>query len=127
MQVYNNGENTRSFTYVDDVVDGVIAALFSPPMFQKSQDKTCHAIYNIGTTEMVTTNRLVELIEKNLHKKAIVKFVEAISCDMLATLPDLENIKRNLGYDPKVPVEEGIEKFVAWYKDYQKTERKRNH
>ena len=67
---------------------------------------------------MVSTNKLVELIEENLGKQARVKYIDAISCDMLATLPDLSLIQKNLGYQPKVPIEIGIKRFIEWYKNY---------
>ncbi len=71
----------------------------------------------LGFPQVATTNELVAAIEKNLGKKAVVKQVSGIGCDMNITSADLTLVKQQLGYEPKTDLEEGINKFVKWYQE----------
>lgn len=109
--VFNNGDMTRDFTYVDDIVHGislVTSEVFKGPM---------NEIYNIGRGEKVQLMRFVEEIEKNVGKKAIIQFAPMHPADSQETWSDTSKLKK-LGYNPKVLIEEGVENFVNWYKEY---------
>jgi UDP-glucuronate 4-epimerase len=109
--VFNNGDMTRDFTYVDDIVHGislVTSEVLKGPM---------NEIYNIGRGEKVQLMRFVEEIEKNVGKKAIIQFAPMHPADSQETWSDTSKLKK-LGYNPKVSIEEGVENFVNWYKEY---------
>ena len=113
--LYNDGEMRRDFTYIDDAVDGVLAALARPPA---PRDGAPHAIYNLGNSRPVPLKRFLEIIEGALGRTAEVRLAGMPPGDVLATWADPELSRRELGFEPKVPLEEGIARFVAWYREY---------
>lgn len=111
IQIFNNGDMRRDFTYVDDIADGVVKALDAGHAFE---------IINLGNNAPVQLMRLVELLEKELGKEAIKEFLPIQPGDVTETYADIEKAKEKLGWEPKTDIEEGIKKFVEWYKDYYK-------
>ena len=107
IQLFNNGNMTRDFTYIDDIVNGILLLL-------NAEGKE---IYNIGRGEKVKLLDFVDEIEKNLGRKAIRKLVPMHPADTHITWSDTTKLQK-LGYKPTVSIAEGIEKFVSWYKDY---------
>jgi UDP-glucuronate 4-epimerase len=105
--VYGDGTFKRDYTYIDDIMDGVLKALDMRFDFE---------IFNLGESRTTETIQLVRLIEKALGKKADVKHLPVQPGDMPITFADIEKSKRVLGYDPKVAIEEGIPLFVDWFR-----------
>ncbi len=109
IKVFNNGEMSRDFTYVDDIVSGVVAALERPNGYQ---------IYNLGNGKPVALMDYVGAIEDVLGKKAVIDFQPMQMGDVAATWADISKAQRELGYAPKTSVHEGVRKFIAWYREY---------
>lgn len=108
IEMYGDGTSRRDYTYVTDIVEGVAKALNKGFDFE---------IFNLGDSKTIELKYLISLIEKNLGKKADVKRRPEQAGDMPATFADISKSKRLLGYEPKVSIEEGIKRFVEWYKE----------
>ena len=108
IDIYNYGKMQRDFTYIDDIVEGTTAAL--------DQSFPC-AIFNLGHHHPEELLRLIELLEKELGKKANRKLHPMQRSDVVSTYAEIEESTALLGFVPKVTLEEGIAKFVRWYKD----------
>jgi UDP-glucuronate 4-epimerase len=121
--VFNNGEMSRDFTYVDDVVNGVIACLHRPPM----DDGTAkpggsvgpHAIYNIGNNRPEPLMKVIGIIEEACGRRAEVDLQPMQPGDVPRTYADIDAISRDLGYSPTTPIEVGLPRFVEWFKIYR--------
>ncbi|HLT01154.1 MAG TPA: NAD-dependent epimerase/dehydratase family protein, partial [Geminicoccaceae bacterium] len=111
----NHGDMERDFTYVDDIVAGVLAALDRPP---RPESGAPHAIYNLGNHRPVPLRRFLEILEEALGRKAEVRLAPLPPGDVVRTCADIEASRRDLGFEPKTPIEEGLPRFVAWYRDY---------
>ncbi len=107
--VFGDGTTRRDYTYVDDIIQGVRAAI--------DYDKTNHEIFNLGESQTVELNQLIELLEKNLGKKAIIDRQPLQPGDVPQTYADISKSCEFLGYNPQTKIEEGIEKFVIWFKE----------
>lgn len=120
--VFNHGKMQRDFTYIDDIVSGVIAALDSPPADdgeEKAGGSTKpHALYNIGNNRSEELSHMIDVLEDALGKKAVRDLQPIQPGDVPATAADISAIQRDLGFEPTTTIEEGIPKFVAWYRDY---------
>jgi UDP-glucuronate 4-epimerase len=115
--LFNHGRMQRDFTYIDDIVEGVVRVATRRP----SPDKTSGApyrIYNIGNHEPVELLRFVELIQEKLGRKAIIEYAPMQPGDVPATYADVADLQRDAGFAPSTPIEIGIERFVAWYKEF---------
>ncbi|OBQ88207.1 NAD-dependent epimerase/dehydratase family protein [Mesorhizobium sp. AA23] len=112
IRVFNHGEMWRDFTYVDDVVEGVIAVLDKPPAAGRER----HRIYNIGNSQPVHLGRFIETLEGLLGVKAIREDLPMQPGDVEKTFADTSALERDIGFKPKVPIEEGLAKFVDWYR-----------
>jgi UDP-glucuronate 4-epimerase len=108
IQIYNNGDLQRNFTYVDDIVDGVIRVLNTPQKYE---------IYNIGNSKAEFLLDFIEEIEKNIGKKAIKEYLPMQPGDVKTTIADISKM-RKIGYEPKTNISEGIKYFITWYKEY---------
>jgi UDP-glucuronate 4-epimerase len=127
IQVFNYGHHRRDFTYIDDIVEGVIRVLDQParPNPQWSGDrpdpgssKAPWRIYNIGNNAPVQLNRYIDAIERALGKTAIKELLPLQAGDVPDTYADVEDLIAEFGYKPETPVEEGIKRFVDWYLGY---------
>lgn len=107
VRLYGDGSQGRDYTYVSDTVAGVVAALDRPAGYQ---------VYNLGNSRPHTNARLIEIIEAELGKKAIIERLEYPSLDPPITSADITRARRDLGYDPQVSLAEGVRRFVEWYK-----------
>ena len=105
---YGKGDMQRDFTYVDDIIEGIMLALEKPFDFE---------IINLGNNKPVQLNRLIELIEQNLGKKANIIEKPVPKGDVPITYADISKAKRLLGWQPKTSIEKGIKRFVEWYKE----------
>lgn len=122
IQVFNNGEMRRDFTYIDDIVTGVVAALDHPPAddgaAKPGGSHGPHALYNIGNNRPEPLMRLIALIEDACGKKAAIDFRPMQPGDVARTYADIDAIRRDLGYEPTTPIDVGIPAFVEWFRDY---------
>jgi len=125
--VYNRGDMIRDFTYVDDIVEGVIRVIDQPAQPSEKWDsenpdpaisQVPYRIYNIGNSHPVPLLRYIEVLEQNLGKKAILDLLPMQDGDVPATCADVSRLEQDLGYRPKILVEEGVAKFVQWYREY---------
>ncbi|GAB6161857.1 NAD-dependent epimerase [Desulfothermus naphthae] len=129
IDVYNYGKMERDFTYIDDIVEGVIKVMgrIPEPNQKWSSDNPdpsssiCpYKIYNIGNNRSVSLERFIEIIEKSLGKKAKKNYMELQPGDVPKTYADIEDLTKDIGFRPKTKIEEGIPKFIKWYIDYFK-------
>ncbi len=112
IKLFNSGDLKRDFTFIDDIVDGIIACIDKKPEF--------HKVYNLGNNKPVEVKYFVETLEKLIGKKAIIENAPMQKADVYQTFADIEDSSKNLGFSPKTPIEEGLEKFVKWYREYYK-------
>jgi UDP-glucuronate 4-epimerase len=120
--VFNNGEMHRDFTYVADIVAGVVACLDNPPP-DDGQEKAGgstkpHRLYNIGNSRSEHLMKVVGLLEECCGKKAVIDFQPMQQGDVPATFADVSAISGDLGYAPTTSIEVGVPNFVRWYRDY---------
>ena len=115
IEVFNDGDMKRDFTYVDDVVPGVVAALDNPP---DAAAGVPHRLYNLGNDCPEKLMRLVAVLEESLGRKAEIEFRPMQPGDVKETWADISASRRDLGFAPATPIEVGVPKFVAWYRDY---------
>jgi UDP-glucuronate 4-epimerase len=124
LPLYNGGEMRRDFTYVDDIVRGVVACLDSPPADDGSSKAggsfAPHALYNIGNSRSEDLMRVVELLEQAIGRKALLDPQPMQPGDVKDTFADISAIERDLGFAPATRIDEGVPRFVAWYRDYHK-------
>lgn len=106
--IYGDGKTKRDYTYVSDIVNGITSALKKDLNFE---------IFNLGNSKPVTLSHLISLLEKNLNKKAKVRFIPEQSGDPPITFADIKKSKKLLNYKPRVGIEEGIKKYINWYKN----------
>lgn len=128
IDVYNNGEMYRDFTYVEDLVRAIRLLIDTPPVRPESSaeieagDSLSHAapyrVVNIGNSDKVSLMAFIEAIEASLGMKAIRNYMPMQKGDVPATFADASLLQRLTGYRPQTDVREGIEKFVAWFRDY---------
>ncbi|WP_082521689.1 MULTISPECIES: NAD-dependent epimerase/dehydratase family protein [unclassified Sphingopyxis] len=119
IDVYNYGDMRRDFTFIDDIVDGVILALDHPPVDDNREKpggfKTPHRLYNIGNNSPERLIDLIKKIEKACGRKAKINLLPMQDGDVHQTFADIEDISRDLGFRPKTPISWGIPAFVNWY------------
>ncbi|UJB69830.1 NAD-dependent epimerase [Acaryochloris sp. 'Moss Beach'] len=116
IDVYNHGKMQRDFTYIDDVVEGIIRVLHQPPNLDITTPP--YKLYNIGNNQPVTLMRFIEVIETAMGKAAEKNFLPMQPGDVPATYADVDALMNDVGFQPKTPIEEGIQKFVTWYRSY---------
>jgi UDP-glucuronate 4-epimerase len=119
--LFNHGRMERDFTYVDDIVGGVLAALDRPP--PAGLGEAPHRVYNLGNNRPVALLDFVALIERALGVEAVKELAPMQPGDVAATSADIEASRRDLGYAPTVPIEEGIARFIAWYREWRSSRR----
>jgi UDP-glucuronate 4-epimerase len=122
LPLFNRGEMRRDFTYIDDIVRGVIACLDQPPADdgeEKAGGSTSpHALYNIGNSRSEDLMRVVELLEQETGRTAIGDPLPMQIGDVKETFADISAIERDHGFEPTTTIDEGVPKFVAWYREY---------
>jgi UDP-glucuronate 4-epimerase len=125
ISIFNNGDMRRDFTYVDDVSEAVVRLMDHVPQPGGSLDSpgTSNApwrVYNIGNNRPEELMKVVTLLEKELGRPAQKQFLPMQPGDVLETFADTGDLAREIGFRPKTSIEEGIRRFVAWYRDYHK-------
>jgi UDP-glucuronate 4-epimerase len=114
--VFNNGEMARDFTYIDDIVAGVLGCLDHPPATDAGE--TPCRVYNIGNNNTEPLMRFISVIEDALGVKADIDFLPMQAGDVKETYADIEATKRDFGFEPKTSIDVGIPKLVQWYRDF---------
>ena len=129
IEVYNHGEMRRDFTYIDDIVNGVIRVLDKPahpnPDWRgdtpdSATSKAPYQLYNIGNNNPVELNYFIQVLEERLDMKAEKLMLPLQPGDVPATYADVADLERDVGFKPATPIEQGIDQFVTWYKSYFK-------
>ncbi len=127
--VFNNGKHSRDFTYVEDIVEGISKVTKKIPkgnkkwnskLLDQSNSIAPFKIINLGSGRKIKLMKYIKIIEKILNKKANVVFQIIQKGDIKDTLSDLKDTKKYISYKPKIKVEEGIRRFIEWYKSYYK-------
>jgi UDP-glucuronate 4-epimerase len=122
IDVYNHGKMRRSFTYIDDVVEGVLRVACQPPDTNLGGDGTApYRIYNIGNDQSVELEEMIALLETALGKKAIKNYLPLQAGDVKDTAADIEDLRQAVGYAPTTALAEGIKRFAEWYLEYSST------
>ena len=129
IDVFNHGNHTRDFTYVDDIVEGIIKIVDIPAtsnfdwkgnLPDPASSNAPWRVYNIGNNKPVKLMDYIEALEKTLKKKARINFLPLQPGDVPDTYASMENLKKNFNYKPSTTVLDGVNKFVKWYKYYYK-------
>lgn len=118
IKIFNNGDMYRDFTYVDDIVKGIENMLCNPPEADENGDRA--TVYNIGNNSPEKLMYFVETLEKALGKTAVKEFLPMQPGDVYQTYADVTPLIEKFGFKPSTSIEEGIGKFVEWYKEYYK-------
>ncbi|MDP2862831.1 MAG: NAD-dependent epimerase [Desulfobacterales bacterium] len=127
IKVFNHGKMTRDFTYIDDIIEGVVRIMEKVPepdpgwSGKKPDPGTSYAkyrIYNIGNNSPVELTEFIEAIEETLGKEAKKKFLDLQPGDVVSTYADVDDLMRDVGFKPQTPLETGIKRFVTWYLEY---------
>jgi len=127
IEVYNNGEMERDFTYIDDIISGIYGVILKIPKKNNNWDSNIpdpsksvapFKIYNIGNSKPVKLLDFIEEIEKNLNKKAKKIFKPLQPGDVVKTWADVSDLEKEINYLPHTPISEGVKKFVEWYCNY---------
>lgn len=129
IDVFNHGKMKRDFTFIDDIVEGVVRLIPTVPKADSSWNGTKpdaassfapYRLYNIGNNSPVELLRFIEVIEENLGKKAVKNLLPIQEGDVPETFADVDALTEAVGFKPSTSIEEGISKFVTWYKEYYK-------
>lgn len=135
IDVYNYGNHRRDFTYIDDIVEGVVRSLDHPAAPNDAWDSTLpdpassnapFRIYNIGNQQPVDLMRFIELIEENLGIQAQKNMLPMQPGDVADTWADTSDLQADVGYRPCTSIEDGVKKFIEWYVDYYQVDVKKN-
>lgn len=129
IDVYNFGKMKRDFTYIDDVIEGVIRVMHQPPQAKSNASanspdaaKTIapYKLYNIGNNSPVELLTFIEVIEKALGKTAKKNLLPMQPGDVPCTYADVDDLTRDVGFKPTTPIEQGLHRFIQWYRAYYK-------
>jgi UDP-glucuronate 4-epimerase len=127
IQLFNHGEMLRDFTYIDDIVEGIVTLLRKPPAANPAWDAATgdpgtsaapYRVFNIGNHRPVKVPYVIELLEKELGVKAVIENLPMQAGDVPATFADIEDLHALTGFWPRTDIEEGIKRFAAWYLSY---------
>lgn len=127
IDVFNNGNHTRDFTYIDDIVEGIIKTLDNPATKNSNWKSSrpdpatslaCWKIYNIGNNNPVQLMDYIKALENVLGKKAKINFLPLQPGDVANTFADVQNLQKKFNYKPSTSILTGVSNFIKWYKDY---------
>jgi UDP-glucuronate 4-epimerase len=116
IKLFNNGDMKRDFTYIDDIIAGVVAALERAPTPDDGEPP--HRLYNLGNNHPESLLRFVELLEGALGRKSKRELLPLQLGDVIQTYADIETARHDLGFEPTTPIDEGVPRFVNWFLDY---------
>ena len=127
IKVFNHGRMKRDFTYIDDIVDGMVRLLDRPPQPNHNWNRALpdpgssyapYKIYNIGNNQPVDLMRFIHTLEELLGKKAQMEFLPMQPGDVESTYADIEDLRQAVGFNPSTSIEEGLKHFVQWYQEF---------
>lgn len=118
IKLFNNGDMRRDFTFIDDIVAGVLAALDRPPPAEP--DAPPYRLYNLGNNRSEELRRFVAVLEQALGRKALVELLPMQPGDVRETYAEITDSQRDLGFSPSVTIDVGIPRFVDWYRLYHR-------
>lgn len=127
IKVFNHGKMERDFTYIDDIVEGIYKLIPLIPIANEKWDESKddlsssfapYKIYNIGNNKPVQLEKFISVLEDKIGKKANKEYMEMQPGDVLRTYADVLDLERDIKFRPSIAIEEGLEKFVNWYKEY---------
>jgi UDP-glucuronate 4-epimerase len=127
IKIFNNGKMMRDFTYIDDIVEGIVRLVNNPPQENKNWDKekadpgtssAPYKLYNIGNSKPVELMEFIETLEARLGKKAQKEFLPLQDGDVPMTYADVHDLINDVGFQPRTTIKVGIDNFVAWYLNY---------
>ena len=127
IEVFNHGKHTRDFTYIDDIIEGIIKTIDNPALGNNNWNskqpdpatsKAPWCIYNIGNNKPVQLMDYIDALEKTIGKKAKINFLPLQPGDVPDTSASVDNLKEKFHYNPSTSVKDGVSNFVKWYKDY---------
>ncbi len=114
IDVFNGGDMRRDFTYIDDIVAGVLSCLDTPPEAGRAPGR----LYNIGNNHSEPLMRFISVLEDSLRRKAEIQFQPMQAGDVKETCADIADTRRDFGFEPKISIDDGLPLFVRWYKEY---------
>lgn len=129
IKVFNHGEMERDFTYIDDIVESISLLITKVPIADENWDEkrdtistsfAPYKIYNIGNNDPVNLMRFISILEDQLGKKAEKVFLDMQPGDVIKTYADVSDLERDIGFKPGTSIEEGLGRFIRWYKRYYK-------
>jgi UDP-glucuronate 4-epimerase len=132
IKVFNHGKMERDFTYIDDIVEGIVKLIDKAPVANKEWDESKddlstsfapYKIYNIGNNNPVQLMRFINALESALGKEAEKVYMDMQPGDVLRTYADVSDLERDINFKPSTSIEDGLEKFVQWYLEYYKVEK----
>ena len=132
IKVFNHGKMERDFTYIDDIVEGIVKLIGKAPAANKDWDESKddlstsfapYKIYNIGNNNSVQLMRFINALESALGKEAEKVYMDMQPGDVLRTYADVSDLERDINFKPSTSIEDGLKKFVEWYKEYYKVEK----
>lgn len=130
IDVFNEGRMERDFTYIDDIVDAIVALVDRPPAEGAGRDASAessspapHRVYNIGNHTPVSLDRFIAIIEEALGRRAVRRLLPMQPGDVLATYADVDDLATATGFSPRTPIETGLRRFIDWYLDYYRIEK----
>lgn len=118
IKIFNNGDLYRDFTYIDDIIQGMMRIIPNPPM--ENENGVRYKVYNIGNNKPENLLNFVEILEKCLGRKADKEFLPMQQGDVYQTFADVSELERDFGFKPDTSLEDGLTKFVKWYNQYMK-------
>lgn len=118
IKIFNNGDLYRDFTYIDDIIQGMMRILPKPPV--ENEDGVRYKVYNIGNNKPENLLHFVEILEKCLGRKADKEFLPMQQGDVYQTFADVSDLERDFGFKPDTGLEDGLTRFVEWYNQYMK-------
>jgi len=130
IDVFNHGRMQRDFTYIDDIVEGIVRVLGHAPQSDPAWDSANpdpassnapYRLYNIGNNQPVELGHFIEVLEECLGKKAIKNMLPIQAGEVLVTCADVNDLMHEVGFRPATPIQEGLLRFVKWYRDFYQT------
>ncbi|MBU5594400.1 NAD-dependent epimerase [Amphibacillus sp. MSJ-3] len=127
IKIFNNGEMMRDFTYIDDIVDGIVRLLDHPPKANPEFDRenpipsasyAPYKIYNIGNNQPIKLMDFIETLEKHIGIEAKKEFLPMQAGDVKATYADIDDLQQTTGFKPTTTIDDGLKQFVDWYMEY---------